>query len=574
MPRVCWFSFVALILASGSIPAHAQCVPTPAKWSASASLPKELMGSSVALDGNTAVIGRPASVLSTFPTPGYADVYIRNTATGTWSLQATLTASDAQLYSRFGSSVAIDGETIVVGSSHHDTTGPLFVDCGAAYVFVRDPITRQWSQQAKLLSPVLSSYVRLGTSVAIQGDIVVVGAPGEDTVGLVDSGAVYVFVRNSGSGSWSPAPTLQASDPGTSDWFGYEVAIDADDILIGSPFDDEGLVFDRGSAYVFHRTGIGYFWVQSAKLSSPEAATFDRMGTSVAIEQGVALVGSPGNNFTPLLPDSGAVYHYGLDAGSGLWSLKAKFAPPSVASADAFGTSVRLSNQKALIGSPAANNPYAVDGGLAYLFSLDPASSTWSQLQPLSPNHGASGDLFGIAVALDGPHAAIGASQSDATGVADSGAAFVFDNILDLDGDQLVSNCDNCPLTFNPDQADTDGDGIGNACQIDLLGPIPGVAGVVNTFTLDDASPNTPVALVFGSIPISLPIVLPGCLTAITLRIQNYYILGFPVTDGTGMAMFNIFVPPTAAGLSGALFQALDISGCGLGSDLLTWNFP
>ena len=171
---------------------------------------------------------------------GSAYVFVRSG--GTWSQQAKLTASDAAEFDLFGNSVAVSGDTAVVGN-RGDADGGL--DSGSAYVFVRSGTT--WSQQAKLTASDAAEFDLFGNSVAVSGDTAVIGADFDDDAGL-NSGSAYVFVR-SGT-TWSQQAKLTASDAAADDFFGDSVAVSGDTAVVGAPWDDDAGL-NSGSAYVF-----------------------------------------------------------------------------------------------------------------------------------------------------------------------------------------------------------------------------------------------------------------------------------------------------------------------------------
>ena len=231
------------LLALFSFPAVAINQTEVAKLLASDAASFDLFGWSVAIDGDTAVIGARNDD-DAVGNSGSAYVFTRTGAT--WSPQAKLTASDAAVGDLFGWSVAIDGNTAVIGARNDDDGGS---DSGSAYVFTRTGAT--WSQQAKLTASDAASIDFFGYSVAIDGDTAVIGAYADDDGGS-NSGSAYVFTRT--GETWSQQAKLTASDAASSDFFGYSVAIDGDTAVIGAPGNDDA-GGNSGSAYVFELAG-------------------------------------------------------------------------------------------------------------------------------------------------------------------------------------------------------------------------------------------------------------------------------------------------------------------------------
>ena len=147
----------------------------------------------------------------------------------TWTQQEKLTASDGAADDYFGDSVAISGDTVVVGAGR-TTSAP--TEPGSAYVFVRSGTV--WTQQAEAdrrrrLPPATTSATRSRS----RGDTVVVGAPYDDVGANADQGSAYVFVRS--GAAWSQQQKLTASDGAAGDYFGYSVAISGDTVVVGAP---------------------------------------------------------------------------------------------------------------------------------------------------------------------------------------------------------------------------------------------------------------------------------------------------------------------------------------------------
>jgi hypothetical protein len=210
------------------------------------------------------------------------------TRTGSsWTQQAKLTATDAAAGDRFGSTVAVSGDTVIIGAPFDDGTG---TDSGSGYVFTRTGSS--WSQQAKLTASDAAAGDQFGNSVAVSGDTAVIGAPDDDdaAAAAASSGSGYVFART--GSSWSQQAKLTAADATIADLFGSAVAVAGDTAVIGAPGDgDAG--FNSGSGYVFTRSGSG--WSQQAKLTAPDAAGGDYFGSAVAVSGDTAHIGAPCN---------------------------------------------------------------------------------------------------------------------------------------------------------------------------------------------------------------------------------------------------------------------------------------
>lgn len=375
----------------------------------------------------------------------------------------------------FGRSVAVSGNTVVVGASSENSgstgvNGTPYGDidnAGAAYVFVRNGNT--WSQQAYLKASHVSSGDLFGCSVGISGDTIVIGALGEasTTTGVNSTpnklasgaGAAFVFVRS--SATWSQQAYLKASQVSMGDVFGCSVAISGNTVVVGARNEDSSSVGvnsaanesadTAGAAYVFVRSGST--WSQQAYLKPNRIMAFDQFGHSVSVSGGTVVVGALGEdsrnagvNSTPNILDgsfdSGAAYIF-VRSGS-TWNQQAYLKANQVARGDEFGSSVAASDDTVVVGAidessstPGVNstpNNLASGAGAAYVFVRN--GSSWSQQAYLKASQVTSNDHFGHSVAVAGNTAVVGAvwEDSGSSGInstpnestSNSGAAYVF----------------------------------------------------------------------------------------------------------------------------------------------------
>lgn len=240
------------------------------------------MGNSVAISGDTIVVGSPDESTAT-NLDGAAYVFVKPAAGWTNMTQtAKLTSSDSNIYSYFGSSVAIDSKTIVVGTIGDER----------AYVFVEPK--SGWTnstQTAKLTAPATSF------SVAIGGNTVVVGNPYATVGSNSEQGAAYVFVEP--SGGWTnmnQTATLTASDGAESNEFGYSVAISGHQIFAGSPFATINSNSAQGATYAYLKPSTGWKTTShfNSKLTASDGASGDEFGWSVSLGAKTVLIGAPG----------------------------------------------------------------------------------------------------------------------------------------------------------------------------------------------------------------------------------------------------------------------------------------
>jgi len=386
---------IAVLMALGPVAgtALAQDEGPPEAWEQEAKLEPEnggLMGRSVDLDGSTAIVGAPADGET-------GAAYIFENTGGTWSQQARLTPDNDDAHT-FGSGVAIDGDTALVG----DIENPpgqggegTQIQEGAAYVFTRSN-SGAWTQQTQLLAPSPEEGSLFGEMVALEGDTAIVGAENDDTSAGEDAGAVYVYTRS--ADIWSHAATLTASDASAGDRFGKSLALDTGVLLVGAP--------DATTVYTF--TGSGSSWTEAAQLvSSDDLSNF---GSSVDLDASTGIVGARG--------PGGAAFVFDTVTQSGSEDAVLIGDDPF-----AQATSVALSGDLALVGD------FGVTNEKVNVFHE--SGSEWSEVAELQRWDAESQVTvlggFGSTVAVEGGTALVGAPAQDTTNGSDAGVTYVFE---------------------------------------------------------------------------------------------------------------------------------------------------
>ncbi|MGF1632984.1 MAG: CARDB domain-containing protein [Phycisphaerae bacterium] len=352
-------------------------------------------GFSVAVSGNLALVG---SYLDDDNGTNSGSAYLFDVATG--AQIAKLKPDDGDWGDQFGRSVAISGNTALIGSRYDEDNG---VESGSAYLF--DVTTG--TQIAKLKPLDGAAEDQFGRSVALSGNVALVGSRFDDDNGA-DSGSAYLFDAITGA----LLAKLKPNDGAAGDEFGFSVALSGNIALIGSQFDDDNGP-DSGSAYLFDVTTF----TQIAKLKPDDGAAGDYFGYSVAVDGNLALVGSYQDEDNG--PHSGSAYLFDITTGTQVAKLKAA----DGSAGDEFGTSVALSGNTALVGS-ISNDANGSRSGSAYLFDV----TTGAQIAKLTPADGAAGDMFGGSVDLNGNTAFVGSSEDDDRG-SNSGSVYVFETV-------------------------------------------------------------------------------------------------------------------------------------------------
>jgi len=389
--------------------------PTYLKPFGTPSYAGQYFGTAVAVDGDTVVVGANGFVPGAGMTRGAVYVFVRSG--GTWVTQAQILEPMPGNSHRFGTSVGISGDTMVVGAD----------GSSYAHVFVRSG--GNWTHQASLRGTGADANDFVGISVAIDGDTIAVGAHYEDGSSpgvdgpinddLAKSGAAHVFTR---SGTvWTQQAYIKASIPGQNDNFGTAVALSGDLLAVGAPYEDSSAsgvngsstgyaLPDSGAAYVFTRSAGT--WSHQAYLKASDPTTNARFGTCVAADAGTVAV-------------CGYVNVYVFTSTGGAWSQQARIQRPS-APAYAVPTALALVGNRLAFGITewpyggwGINDDYmgTSGGGAAFLYTR--TGATWAQTWYVRPGYPASGSLFARRVGYDGTTLVVGApwEASNATGV-------------------------------------------------------------------------------------------------------------------------------------------------------------
>jgi hypothetical protein len=394
---------------------------------------EEWFGNAVAVDGTVSVVGAPWDA-GNGDSAGAAYVYRYDD--GAWTEEAKLVASDGAADDRFGHAVAVHGDLVAVGACGDDDNGDY---SGAAYLYRFDGDS--WVEESKVVASDGAPFDYFGFSIAVHGDLLVVGARGPSDDGG-RPGAAYMY-RRDGS-TWLEETKVSGSEA-SQDYFGYTVA-GADDLAVVGAIWDEEKGEKAGAAHVYRFDGSD--WSEEEKLLASDGAPGDWFGSSVSISGDTVLVGASWEDHG--VADAGAAYVYRYDGSA--WDEEGKLTAFDGAAEDYFGTSVAICGDVAVVGAP-RDNDMGEDSGSAYVFRHD--GSEWSLASKALALDGTSHDRFGCAIGLSDGNAVIGAASAD--------AAYVFG---DVDGDDcnengtvdacdiLAGNAFDCNANFVPDVCD------------------------------------------------------------------------------------------------------------------------
>jgi hypothetical protein len=372
-------------------------------------------GYSLAADDNVIVVGAPfydAMAGDDVVDPSIGAAYVYERIGDSWQQTAQLlSTASIRTSSLFGWSVAIDGNIIAVGAWNEDIPGDQF---GAVYVYER--VGGTWTQNAKLVPLSGDDQERFGHSVAVSGTRIAVGAPFvSDVDDDLEATPAYVFERN--GTNWI-GTRLEPNDDPRDSWFGYSVGISGDVAVIGAPGDKKrGL--GTGAAYVFEHNGSS--WNQTARLEDAEGAANDFMGRDVATDGDVIVVGAEGGG-DPTTLNTGIALVY--ERPEGTWVETAKLLPEGIAVGTQLGYNVELRNGTIVV-SAHHDDHFGTDSGAAYVYEKD-AAAGWIEKSKLYNPGSTSGDHFGASSGVAGSTIVVGARYDDDDGY-DSGSIYVFE---------------------------------------------------------------------------------------------------------------------------------------------------
>ena len=362
-------------------------------------------GDAVAQSGTNLIVGAAGYTATNNLSPGAAYIYTKGS--GGWPTKPSVTLASPCGLCDFGNSVAISGNTAIVGA--YAEGGDMYI--GEAYVYVKGSSGWPTKATVSLVNPNPYFYDYFGYSVALSGDTAVVGA-----FSATGIGSAYIYAKT--TSGWPSTPTAMLADPGASsaDQFAYSVSVSGGTAIIGAPGTTDTQQY-AGKAYIYVRGASGWPDVPTKTLLDPDDVKYDQFGFSVAVSGKMAIVDAFG-----VKNQAGAVYVY-QDGLSG-WETKptTTLADPEAKSYDHFGDPLALSGTVAVIGRTGTDS----SNGKAYV--IDEGRSGWptKPTVTLADPKGMLSDAFGYAVAASGNDAIVGAYGTYAGTNNNAGAVYVF----------------------------------------------------------------------------------------------------------------------------------------------------
>ena len=334
--------------------------PSPLILSASDGQADDQFGYSVGISGDRAIVGAYAEDAGG---SNAGAAYVYSLQSGTWQQDAKLVAGNAGANDNFGFSVAISGDTAVIGAYQEDTKAS---NAGAAYVFTYSD--GSWSQTTMLTASDGGFSDGFGRAVDISGNTIVVGSYSDDD-SVSNSGAAYVYTLS--GGTWSQTQKLKASDPGSVDNYGLSVAVDGSVIVVGAKDEDPGGASSAGSAYVYELSSGT--WSQTAKLIAADAAAGDEFALSVAVSGQSIIIGAPYDDDSASSAGSAYIFRKKRN----VWAQERKVVALDPSANDKYGFAVGISGKNVIIGAPELDaSPGSANEGAVYLYQRINASWT------------------------------------------------------------------------------------------------------------------------------------------------------------------------------------------------------
>ncbi|MFL5270163.1 MAG: FG-GAP repeat protein [Stellaceae bacterium] len=452
--RTCLLQPIAVALGLSAwtpLSLHAQTPPeilVETKLVAADGIAADQFGAALAVSDGVLVASAPSAVVDGKQFAGTAYIFLRDPTTAAWTEQKKLLSQDGAAFDQFGTVVAIDGETVVIGTPNATVNGAF--QQGAVYIFGRHQGgTDNWGQVAKLTDDTVGPGGHFGSAVAIKGDLLVVGASEAST----RHGRVTVFERNrGGADAWGAVTTISyaaVGDAGNVVSFGTGVAPDGDMLLVGAARTSVSYWGEAdGAAYLFRRNAddadrwdfvtrlitpgadrcVNGLTLTEAISQSPEflaearrcakedsQTDNDNFGNAVALAGDVVVVGARFAEGVNATFSNGAAYVFQRDpAAPDRWTYIAKLAPADTSAFAYFGSALALADDTIVVGANGAAIGDKIGQGAAYVFKRNTGGvGAWGEVEKLLASDGLSNGQFGTAVAFDGQATLIGADGAD-----------------------------------------------------------------------------------------------------------------------------------------------------------------
>ncbi len=348
----------------------------------SASPAMQRYGASVSVSGNFAIVG------GIFGGVGYGAINFYQLIADKWVLNQKISGGISN-GSFFGYSVSISGNYAVIGEPKYENVPGSFQGAAVVYQFNGS----NWVFMQRLIDPTGANADDFGTSVCISGNRIIVGAYADDNGAVSNQGSACIYQLN--GSTWVLMQKILDATGASQDNFGTSVSISGDFAIIGAPADDNGAFFSQGSASVYRY--LGGNWILSIRTTNPSGRSAVYWGTSVAVSGNSVIIGAPGD-IVGTTSGQGTVSFFDFNGSN--WLYAGKYSEPNRVGADAFGTSVSISGDYAIVGASNAqigSNPIQGSASLFFKFG----GNLWQRLITITDPTGSINDNFGFAVGVN-----------------------------------------------------------------------------------------------------------------------------------------------------------------------------
>ncbi len=405
-------------------------------------------GSSVAISGNYAIVGAYQEDDAGGGNSGVAYIFNARTGQLVWTLNNP-NAYSTSLNDNFGYSVSLSGNYAIVSAYQEDDAGG--TGSGKAYIYkltdattyVQDTprttfipentlLPNKLLQQSAPAGALLKTFDnpnaystsqddRFGTSISISGNYAIVGTWREDSSGATESGRAYIYNVTTGALLWT-LDNPNVYDTAQNDQFGASVAISGNYAIVGAAVEDDPSGFNSGKAYIYNVTTGQLVWtLNNPNVYSTSAS--DAFGSTLAISGNYAIVGASSEDDSTGT-SSGKAYIFNVTTGALLWTLNNPNAY-GTSDGDIFSSSLSISGNYAIVAARSEDDAGGTGSGKAYIYNVTTGALLWTLNNPNAYDT-SEGDQFGWSVAIDGNYAIVGANYEEDSGGAFSGKAYIF----------------------------------------------------------------------------------------------------------------------------------------------------
>ena len=460
-------------------------------------------GVDVAIDNDTIVIGTRNDAAYVFVKDG-----------DTWVQQAKLTPGE-NTNGSFGAKVVISNDTIAIGATIQDSGR------GAVYVYVRNGAV--WTQQQKLTDDDPTGGEQFGNALALEDDRLLVGCYSENS-NFSQGGSVTYFLRT--SGNWIRQQEFVPSNHSGQYYFGEALDMDGDTAVVG------GSLFNSATGIAVVFTFDGAAWNEQAIINNPGGSTGDLFGEAVAISGNTIAVSAMGAEESVGGSSEGEVSVFEFNGTD--WILQQKLFSDVPTNSQGFGGFQPWGKGLSLQGDRLAIGTFTSNAANAALYIFERNNNAWSLQQKIAAADVDGGNYFASANAMDDQTLVVGNPFTVEDSQSTAGSVLVFATDTDIDG--IGDGVDNCPNVANPGQEDSNNNGIGDVCDAEILTFYlhgSDIAGTAGGYTMDLNPPSSapPLSLNLINAPkwFSNP-TLTGSFEA------GNYVLSFPCSLGLGLA--------------------------------------